>query len=125
MPSEASSQTIKYQARRTKSPMSIIRGWRRFDKKYLMPFFIRTGDPKVDEIHLLSKNISFTVKIMDFIYSIPRNTHFNFYFFNCTFLIELFMVILRKITAFLKISIMKQLTKLTFLLSINQVKLLF
>lgn len=46
MPSEASSQTIKYKARRTKSPMSIIRGWRRFDKKYLMPFFIRPSDSK-------------------------------------------------------------------------------
>ncbi|XP_065669729.1 sodium/hydrogen exchanger 8 isoform X2 [Hydra vulgaris] len=43
-PSEASSQTIKYKARFGKSPMSIIRGWRRFDKKYLMPFFIRKND---------------------------------------------------------------------------------
>jgi len=45
-PNEASSQAIKYKARSRKSPMSIIRGWRRFDKKYLMPFFIRTRDSK-------------------------------------------------------------------------------
>lgn len=45
-PSEASSQAIKYKSRRGKSPMSIIRGWRRFDKKYLMPFFIKERDSK-------------------------------------------------------------------------------
>ncbi|XP_066925073.1 sodium/hydrogen exchanger 8-like [Clytia hemisphaerica] len=46
MPAEASNQSRIYQQRRRKSPMSIIRGWRRFDKKYLMPFFIRTNDSK-------------------------------------------------------------------------------
>ena len=46
-PSEASSQAFKYKERRRKSPMSIIRGWRRFDKKYLMPFFIQTRNSKV------------------------------------------------------------------------------
>ena len=46
-PSEASQQNNRYRARRNKPPMSIIRGWRRFDKQYLMPFFIRSTSAKV------------------------------------------------------------------------------
>jgi len=46
-PHRATKQMSQYRERNRKSPMSIMRGWRRFDRKYLIPFFIR--DPTPDE----------------------------------------------------------------------------
>eukprot|EP00794_Sanderia_malayensis_P004647 gene4647-5255_t len=44
-PNLASKQMSQYRERSRKSPMSIIRGWRRFDRKYLIPFFLRDPTP--------------------------------------------------------------------------------
>ncbi|XP_065061807.1 sodium/hydrogen exchanger 8-like isoform X1 [Rhopilema esculentum] len=44
-PHHATKQMSQYRERNRKSPMSIIRGWRRFDRKYLIPFFIKDPTP--------------------------------------------------------------------------------
>ena len=38
--------------------MSIIRGWRRFDRKYLIPFFIRDPTPQVSRSSILTVQIA-------------------------------------------------------------------